>query len=221
MNVGWGGRYKNQTTSAVAARRAARHAYRANKELKFFDTTAAFNAGGVIVVGGEIDASMNLIVQGTGENERIGRKCVVKSIHIKGDVELPTLAGAGGGNFDRCRIIVYVDKQANGATAAVTDILQSADILSHRNLSNTGRFTVLQDQVWNVNQGPAAGDGGANDYTGKFLTWSMYKQLNLPIEFSAAAGALAELRSNNIGLLTITEQGVALAKYNCRLRFED
>ena len=58
------------------------------EEKKFFDgeltSTAVLSAGAIIT------PSMNLITTGTGESNRIGRKCKVVSLHIKGRLILPS-----------------------------------------------------------------------------------------------------------------------------------
>ena len=49
------------------------------------------------------------------------------------------------------RVMLYHDKQANGATAAVLDILESADYQSFNNLVNSGRFRILMDRTYAMN----------------------------------------------------------------------
>ncbi len=191
-------------------------------ELKFFDTAGDF---ATVAATGEINSSLNLIPQGVTEDSRIGRKCVISRLHLKGDVVLVGTAGAITGLRDRVRLIIYIDKQANGATAAVLDILETADVLSFRNLSNTGRFRVLSDQVKVMNCMSGGGNVGGADcnFGEQIASWNVnLTGLNIPIEFSDTTGALTEVRSNNIGILAIAEQnGSSTCKFNARVRFKD
>ncbi len=189
-------------------------------EHKFFDTTATF---GTVDTAGEINASLNLIPQGVTESTRIGRECILKSLEIKGDWSIAAAAGAQSPLNDRLRIIFYQDKQANGAAAVVLDILETADILSFRNLSNQRRFRILSDVVVNTNVDAAGGNVGGADtnWASKFGTVARKMKLNMPLEFSNTTGAITELRSNNIGILAITEGGFTTFKFNARVRFSE
>ncbi len=236
----FGGRYKNQSKAAVRKRKAAfkkrasmpgfyqtsgyygrynTGAGGTGGELKFFDTTATF---ATVAAAGEINASLNLVPQGVTESDRIGRKMTIKRLDITGDIIMGPLAGSATGSFDRVRVIVYLDKQANGATAAVTDILETADILSYRNLANSGRFVVLSDKIQNMVLTAGGGDVGGADsnFPAVIKTYKMGKSCNIPVEFSATTGAITEVRSNNIGMLAIAETNLVSAfKFNARIRF--
>ncbi len=176
----------------------------------------------VIAVGGTIaQASCNLIAQGVTESERIGRKCTIKQINWRFQILLPNSANIAGGTNETVRVILYLDKQANGAAATVTGILESVDFQSFNNLSNKSRFRTLMDRVYNMNAQAGAGDGAANDTAGVQKNDSFYKKVNIPIEFDAVAGALTEIRSNNIGVLLLSKIGICLFESKMRLRYAD
>lgn len=189
-------------------------------EMKFFDTTVSV---GTVSAAGNIQPSMNLIPQSVTESGRIGRVTRIRRVQINGEVRLDPVASGAGPPSDRLRFIVYLDKQANGATAQVTDLLETADILSFRNLSNSSRFQVLSDQTKDINFQAGGGDvAGANsNFAGNFKSLKLYKTCNIPVEFSATTGAITEIRSNNIGILLISENATANCKWVCRLRFTD
>lgn len=189
-------------------------------ELKFFDVDLTDT---VVATGGVVTDSINKIAQGTTENTRIGRKCTIKQISCRFDVDIPKIdaqASAGGGEI--LRVIFFLDKQCNGATAAVLDILETADVHSFRNLSNSGRFQVLHDKVYMLNYTTLASDGAGVVSSAKVTrqhTW--YKKCNIPLEFSGTAGAITEIRSNNIGVLLVAENGNGGFESKFRLRFSD
>lgn len=192
-----------------------------NAEKKFFDTTRASH---IPAQAGTIsNLSLNLIPQGTTESQRIGRKCVIKSLFIKGYI-LSNATSDENKTSDRMRIIVYQDKQCNGATAAVTDILETAAINSFRNLAESGRFKILKDKTY-VTGSPGGSYNGTNDlWAAKYVNLRInFANLNIPLEFNSTTGAITEIRSNNIGILALSELGTPsqTLAYTARVRFSD
>lgn len=207
---------------ALAQRRA--RASRMNQELKFHDIDvddSAIATTGTILNSG----SVNLIAQGTEEDQRIGRKVVIKSINWRGTLVVPSSSAASTvplGITDTVRIIMYIDKQCNGATATVTDILATANYQSFNNLSNKERFRTLFDRTFDCMPSGIGGDGTTNTAGASAQSFSFYHKCNLPIEFSATAGALTEIRSNNIGVLAISRDGSTVTlDSKVRLRFTE
>ncbi len=193
-------------------------------ELKFhdidFDDAVVANTGAIANAG-----SVVLIGQGVTESTRIGRKCTIRSIGWRYSYGLPEQdAVATPQAGDLLRVIMYVDKQTNGATAGVTDILETADYQSFNNLANKGRFRILCDKVHTINYSGLASDGAGvvsqarPVYSGRF-----FKKMNLPLEFSgtAAPAAITEVRTNNIGILLISQGGVCDFASKLRFRFSD
>ncbi len=196
----------------------------ANAELKFhdIDVNDAVVAAGAVV---QNTGSINLIAQGVTESERIGRKCTIRSINWKYRLILPELNNvATPGPSEEVRVILYLDKQANGATMAATglDLLETADIHSFRNLANSGRFQVLYDKLHVLNfQGPGGDSGGNFDLAEVVREYNFYKKCSFPLEFSGTTGAITEIRSNNLGVMTVGVSGVAKMDGQFRLRFSD
>lgn len=188
-----------------------------SSEKKFWDVTKA-NATPA-TTGTILNASLNLIPQNTTESGRIGRKVLLKNIYIHGMVILPTTNDENS-TSDILRLIFYIDKQANGATATVADILTSTDFRSFRNLSNTERFVILKDKFYDINAMSQASVTAQT--TGDYAYHiKMYKKLDLPVEFSGTTGAITEIKSNNIGVLAISEGGVCQVGYMARIRYTD
>lgn len=189
-------------------------------EKKFFDGT---KSASVISTSGVIsNDSLCEIPQGVTESTRVGRLAKIHSIHCTGYMGLPAAAGTAENDAtDIIRIILYVDKQTNGATAAVLDILESADIESYRNLANSHRFYILMDKKVSLS---APGYAGATLGSARHLKgWQYNKHWKdpLPIEFNSTTGAIGEIRSNNIGMMIITEAGNGEVQYKWRVRFTD
>lgn len=199
-------------------------------ELKWLDTTI-----GLITAqntGNRTSNSLVEVSQGTGESQRIGRKITVKSIHLKGYVLLPggkenTVLNDFGweGAYDRIRVIVYLDKQTNGTSATIGSVIEGSTLVGFRNLSNTQRYNILYDRTTSLSASNAAHEvGSLSNETAwgpqcKSLSWN--KQCNIPIEYSDVNGTLSELRSNNIGVMVISNGGYAQVHYKCRIRYSD
>ena len=198
-------------------------------EMKFHDTDtddSVVASAGTIQTGSGGDAGTYLVIpQGITEKTRIGRKCTIKKIFWKYAVSLPEQdAQATPQRGDIVRVIIYQDKQANGATAAVLDILETATWDSFRNLANTGRFHILMDKNHVINYAGLASDGAGLVSQGnaeRNFKWA--KRCTIPIEWdnSAATGVLTSIRSNNICALFISKNGVAALEGVMRFRFSD
>ncbi len=189
-------------------------------ELKFHDLDIDDAA---IAVGGTISQdSINLIAQGVTESTRIGRKCNIRNIGWKFELQLAEVdGGANPLDPDTVRVILYLDKQANGATAAVTDILESNDYQSFNNLANKSRFRTLMDRTYELNTPAGGGNGTTSDWASSLITDSFYKKCSIPIEYDATTGAITEIRSNNIGVLLLSRNGLVAFRSKMRVRFSD
>ena len=125
-------------------------------EKKFFDTTLAFTA--MQGSGTVLNNSLNLIDQGNGENEMIGRKAVVKSIQLKGRIRMPRHQNPTLGNMldgGIYRMYLVLDKQANGAAATVSDVFQQTDPNGMFEIANKDRFSIVKK--WEGSVVPMAG----------------------------------------------------------------
>ncbi len=191
-------------------------------ELKFHDLDIDDTD---LVVDGQIAIdSIVKIPQGVTEKTRVGRKCTVKSINWRFDVQLDGAQDqAQFLNDDVVRVILYHDKQTNGATAAITDILETDDYQSFNNLANKSRFRTLMDRTYNLSHTASTTDGtNTGSYGAAIISDSFFKKLNMDIEFSSTTGAITEIRSNNMGVLILTREGSAPSfASKMRVRFSD
>jgi len=186
-------------------------------EFKFHDVDV--DVGPIPTAGSILNSgSINLIAQGTTESTRIGRKCTIRKICWKYTIINNDQVSNNG---DTVRVIMYQDRQANGATAMVTDILESANYQSFRNLANSGRFKILHDTTHDMNQTAAAGNGTTQEFGNYHESTEFYKNCNIPLEFSSTTGAITEIRSNNLGVLCISSGGQCTFDSKVRLRYSD
>jgi len=202
----------------IPKRNIARRALLQKAELKVFDTILAFNFD----TTGEIPATGQLCFITTGDTllNRDGAVVMVKSIQIRGT--LTFVPGAAATAAAVPTLYLIQDKQANGAAAAVTDVLNSTDLmLAMPNVPNQFRFKTLRRWQWNL----AATAGVTTAYNNVTATMDEYIEFKKPLQlrYQASAGAITDLVSNNLFLIagsnaqddTVSFSGTA------RLRFTD
>lgn len=158
---------------------------------------------------------INGMTVGGSPNQRVGRKVVWTSLDIKGSffIEDPQTNGNAG---TAVRILVIYDKQTNGATPLVTDVLTSDSFNAHNNLNNRDRFLTLVDQVSPVFG--ASGDAGWQFHVNRKFTLETIFNAN-------GAGDVGDINTGSIIVMysqaqvnTIMTITTAL---DCRLRFVD
>ncbi len=193
-----------------------------NQELKFHDLDlddAAVSAGGTVT------DSLNKIAQGVTESTRVGRKCTIRSIQWLYQIFLPEQdASATPSPGDTCRVILFLDKQCNGAIATVLDILETADHQSFMNLANSARFSILSDKIHTINYRGLGSDNAAVVSQAAVISNYQYSmKCHIPIEYNNASsdGSLPTIRSNNIGVLLISSTATCVFASQFRLRFSD
>lgn len=189
------------------------------KEVKFFDTALNWNFDATMEVAATgVLGQLNLIPQGVTESTRVGRKCVLKSVYIKGNMTLvPTTAATAA-----CAAYVWVilDKQANGALALIADVFTTTDVTTClHNLANSQRFVVLKK--WKrIFNSPA---GVTTAFNNVRLDVEKYIKCNIPLEFSSTTGAIGEIKSNNVFCVYGQSGGDDIIQMTgtCRVRFSD
>ncbi len=191
-------------------------------ELKFHDLDID---DAVVAVNGTIaEDSCVTIAEGNGEQERVGRRVTITKIQWKYDLILASTAVAAN-TSDSVRVILYQDRQCNGATATALNILKTDDFQSFNNLSNSKRFTILYTRTHQLSCPSGSGRGSTDtlSFGENSLNVSMNKSCNIPIEYdsSVTTGAIASVRSNNIGVLLMGKSGLCNFSSKMRLRFTD
>jgi len=173
---------------------------------------------------GSIFPSLNLIAQGTNENERIGRKVHIRSIMWRWLCTLDNDVLPGNTSVFP-RLMVILDKQCNGAPSVASGNngpMESANFQSFNNLENSHRYKILYDRFLSFSATSGSGTGAAGTQFGDAVRHgSFYHKCNIPIEFSSTAGVIGEIRSNNIFVLVFDGNGLCALDSKVRLRFTD
>jgi len=208
-----------QRTSGLYGRFNKNSAAKSAPELKFLDTAISLTQD--FTFGNEV-TSLNVIPQDATASGRIGRKVVVKSIQLRGVLQYTP--GASTTGSVAVKLAIVLDKQCNGVAATISEIFTSNLVSTAMvNLANSERFVILKQ--WHVTICSTAGVQTAFGSDNKWIDW--YQKVDIPIEYdaTAATGALATIRSNNLCLVAgcDTADGdddIAFVG-TCRLRYSD
>lgn len=174
--------------------------------------------------------SLNDIPQGTGESQRIGRKCTITKIHMRLNfeflaVETPDLVQASNAH-ETIRFMLIWDKQCNGTAGASLDVVETNVYNSYRNLANSKRFVILYDMLRTFNTTAVAEGNGTTKASRRVIRdyqVNVTKKLWIPIEFDGTTGDITEIKSNNIQTLCWSKHGgrMLLNDSQVRIRFID
>lgn len=187
-------------------------------EMKFHDLDID---DATISTAGDVTASVNLIADGTLDTQRIGRKSVIRELHWNYRLLLPA-AVLVANTSDIVTLIVYLDKQANGAALAVTTVLEAANYQSFNRIENKDRIRVLMRRSYDLKCRSGGGHSTQFAFAEDIISDSWHKTgLKIPIQFSGATGAITEIKSNNIGVIAISAVALATLDSKFRVRFTD
>lgn len=190
---------------------------RSSGELKTHEVTLA--NGTATAVGGTIHGSLNLIDNGTTTITRVGKQAQITKINMNWVISLPSTSTIANSS-DTVRLIVYMDKQANGAEATVADILEAAEIRSFNNKANVNRFAILKNKKYNLDAKSSISTATAGvDYL-KSINIKFGKH-PCKIEYKGTGGGIADVTSCNIGVLVLSLKGAITIGYKARVRFKD
>lgn len=172
---------------------------------------------------------LNGLLQGATSDTRIGKKTVVRSLHLKFFIRGPqfaTIAGQIYTNTVRCMIVI--DTQPNGILATSGDLLENASpgtgIVSPLAKQYTLRWKVLFDRRYTVQSG-FVGSGLVIPSISQVYD-EVYLKLNHDIEYAdTSTGLIGDLRKNAIYFVyfcdnNVTAQQPTMIYYN-RIRFND
>jgi len=184
----------------------------------FLPLAAAMTANGQTVgIVGTVGVMNNTTV-GAAANQRIGRKIVMKSLFVRGEITAPVAQTLSG----NARIVILYDRQPNAAAPAATlpfsSLVANQDSNSLMNLDNRERFKVLMDIDM-----PIAPIGSGN----AVATFNRYIKLNYETDYNTGnAGTIADITSGAVLIFTSCGQSMVAAgppqiSLSGRIRFSD
>lgn len=136
--------------------------------------------------------------QGTGFDQRVGRKVTLKSFYIRGTVATVSATGAPSLNsvgVSHARMIIFCDYQPNGLLPAITDLLKQQNSLSMLNLNTRDRFKILCDKEFVLD--PYLYDSNDPSFasaSNQIKYFKKYKRINIETIFNDTnGGSIADI----------------------------
>lgn len=204
-------------------------------ELKFLDSfkldgTVAASAGGA---GGEQDptlgTSLNNILEGSGEQDRIGRKVTLKSVDVKGVIRSTGLADAIDALTQASFFVAIVmDTQTNGATLNSENVFKNLAGDSHlaaqpqRQIEFLSRFKVLKVIKMRAPTPYAFSDGTATgSVSGYQIPFEMKVAMNQVVTYREALGGIGDIVDNSLHVIAYASSVAftPMITYGARVRF--
>ncbi len=171
-----------------------------------------------------IDAAAGHIItivevsQGPASNQRIGRRMTLTQARFNGILTTQTTVNQAA----FARLIIYIDHQHN-SSATFPPIRQLLDTqrqdgpgvpsnlfkqeLGFLNLANQERFQILKDKKFMLNKMVQDQAGNFGLPVSRFFKWSHHFKKPCVIDFEGATGAPGEIKSKNIGMVLLMNDG--------------
>jgi len=161
------------------------------RELNFKDTTL----GSISFDNAPTLTLINGLAQGTTASTRIGRRVNVRSIQWRFNC-----SGSTTTSWTSNRYWIVMDMQSNAAAPQFTDIFDTADPSTLRNISNMQRFKVLFDSDEFI----IAGNLAAPNNSMLACAHKGYLKVNLPVQYNAgSAGTIGDIQTGSIYFITV------------------
>jgi len=241
-------RSRSRARSAAAAVRFRRTRSLASRrtaavlgvEKKFFDTAVATVAltANTDMTAGEFDptalpaavACLSAPAQGDGEQNRDGKRIIVKSCQVKGAVSIAA-SELEAQTASPCKVFVALvqDMQTNGAQLNSEDVFKNLAAVAGtivtptRNLLFSSRFRVLRSEVLDMTI-PTLSHFAADSFSfnGIQKEFEWFVPMDMPVNFgSGTTAVIANVVDNSLHLIafaTTTSKAPAI-QYNARIRF--
>lgn len=129
---------------------------------------------------------INGLAQGVGNNERVGRKAIMKSVALRYIYN----TGSAGGQQSQVRIVIFYDKQTNGAAPLVGDVIAGGNFTGHNLLANSDRFVILMDEISDSAQSSQLN-----------ITGKRYMKVNLEVLFGGATSGISSINSGSLMIM--------------------
>lgn len=203
-------------------------------ERNYFDTYVnptgvprTTNASGGVFDPAGVDC-LNAPAQGDLATNRTGHKITMKSLYIRGLLQLlGTDASAVLPNDDIVTIWVILDTQTNAAQMASENALVQLSTsyaqgpYCLRNLENGDRFRVLRTETFDLNNTNLSGASTNLSSTGTVKSFEWFIPLNdLVVRFnSGTTAAIGNVVDNSIHVVALSYNANTNMSYQARLRF--
>lgn len=191
-------------------------AFNQNSEKKNIDQLR--NDGLVVATATSTLRLLNPCAQGTTSTTRVGRRILMTSLLYNWSIGFAaTTTGSSP-----LRLVIVLDRQANGAAPTAVQVFSADDISSPMNLDFSRRFKVLVD----VKHDGISLNGNETAYIHGFRDFSKNKTGGIVVEYkNASAGDITDIESNSVYSFVFSNGGFTVAAPTqalyTRIRFTD
>lgn len=208
-------------------------------EMKYFDAAKAATAlvASTDWTGTEFDPTANALftpAQGNLINQRDSRKVHVRSLKMKGVINVPAQINqtAIDASCD-VRLILYQDMQTNGAQSQGEDVMSNASstavgtFCGFMDLDNLGRFKILKEKIIHLPVPPVSWDGTNVEQGGVSVPFKFnckWRSPGLLVHFNAGNNAtVADIVDHSFHIIAqATDIGLApTIAYQVRTGYKD
>jgi len=208
-------------------------------EKKFYDTalTATAIPAPTDSTGGEFDPSATSMIstpaQGDTEQNRDGKRIVIKSVQVSGSVTAPAqtaLAGVATSPQTEIFVALVLDQQTNGAQLNSEDVYKNLSAAAGnatnplRNLLFASRFRVLKEWCLKLVPQLAVNNAAAGSVSigASRAEFDCFIPLDLNVNFNAGTTAsIANVIDNSLHIIAFASSVdmAPVIAYNARIRF--
>lgn len=169
-------------------------------------------------------ACLNAMAQGDGDSERVGRRIVMKSLELQGNIGLHYGDSAAFvGTY--ARMVVYLDKQTNGVQSTPDEVYTAgtgASVNAYPDLAQSGRFKILVDKWVDLTPGGFSWNGTVWASLGSKKHFRVHVDLNdMEANFTGTGGTVANIVDNSIHVFFVCSSSFidCTMQYSSRLRY--
>lgn len=177
-------RTRRQPVALKAVKRLAKFV---DTELHQVDVVANF----VNVTNASVIHFVNPIAVGTDRVDRTGDQASMRNLEVRFDIRVGT-------NDSILRMIIFADRQTNGAVPALADVISDDTFptTSPLNIDNKRRFKILSDRCYR-----SSATGGFNVTCHRKFHKLMHKQ-----RFDGGSGAITDVVSGAVHCMSVSDQ---------------
>lgn len=206
-------------------------------EMKYFDSTLAATAipQSATMTGAVLDpATFNCLccpVVGSAVNQRIGRSIKILKLKINGAMLLPpTEAVATAISANNIRLVVFMDKETNATQATGAQLMSIVGAVENapftfQNIDSFGRFQVLKDKTYSLQNPNLAGDAATHDQNGLSTPFKFNFSFKKPIvvRFNATnGGSVADIVDFSLHVFAVRNGSTPVyLNYNSRCCYKE
>lgn len=230
---------KKARVTGPAAAPSRPRVFTPSRERKYFDTYLSNTAivASTDWTGTELDPGTSTLFypqEGSDLDNRIGRRVEVYKISVRGQITCDAQANQTATDAaSDVRLILALDQQTNGAQMQGEDLMEppgaataNLTALTFQNKANFGRFRVLKDKTFTLQNPNAAWDGVNMEQQGltKNFKWTVKFQKPIEVRYNGTnGGTVADVVNNSFHLIGQASSTALAPKihYQCRTVYTD